>query len=460
MPALSRENPLHILELGAGTGKFAYLFLLRFTALLQQKQIAPGIARYSMTDCSPDLLADWKENPYLARFTASGILNFELYQAGEENSSQSSPGSGAAQNKPFGGPLVVIANYVFDSLPQDAFVISNGEISEALVTTSASNAASGNPPAPGSLQLSFSNVPVPHQRYADTAWNNILEHYGSSLKEATIFFPAATLNLLHQLTAMSDGRVLVLAADKGLTREEDLPLRQGPPELEFHASGQCLSTVVNFDAIAKYFQSTDGDALLPQKHFSNLSVCAFLQRGAEQQFPTTRKAYADATDAFGPDDLFTLMDWLDPRMNDVSIMQALSILHLTRWDTTALQRLFPLIAPKLRYAVAERDDLRTAVLSVWANHFPITPEDNTVAFNCAVILLELRFFGEALELFKTSERVLGRSPANSYNLGLCASGLGRTDEALAFMVDACNQDPAFAPAQHARARLETERKPG
>src|SRR6478609_8029147 len=32
---LSPENPLRILELGAGTGKFSYLFLRKLTALLQ-----------------------------------------------------------------------------------------------------------------------------------------------------------------------------------------------------------------------------------------------------------------------------------------------------------------------------------------------------------------------------------------------------------------------------------------
>lgn len=458
--ALSPQNPLRILELGAGTGKFAYLFLLKLTSLLQERHIAPEIVRYRMTDCSPDLLSVWKGNPYLARFTASGILEFELLQAGEENSSQSTTGSGAGQAKMSGGPLVVIANYVFDSLAQDAFVIRDDKIEEALVTTATTGADDGNPPLPGSLQLSFNNVAVPPQRYADRIWNSILEHYRGSLPTATIFFPTAALNLLQQLAGSSDGRMLVLAADKGLTREENLAFRQGPPELEFHASGQCFSSVVNFDAMARYYWSIGSEAFLPQKHFSNLNICAFLQHQPEQEFPATRKAYSDAADAFGLDDLFTLMDWLDSRMNDVSIAQALAILRLTRWDTTALLRLFPVIGAKLRYAVAERDDLHDAVLKTLGNQYPVSAADNALVFNCGVIFLELRFFREALELFKTSERVLGRSAATSYNLGLCAASLGRAGEALAYMVDACAQDPLFAPAQSARARLESESKPG
>jgi Tfp pilus assembly protein PilF len=74
--------------------------------------------------------------------------------------------------------------------------------------------------------------------------------------------------------------------------------------------------------------------------------------------------------------------------------------------------------------------------------------------------LELRFFAEAMEMFTISEQTLGPSATTSYNLGLCAAGLGRSEEALAFMVKACDQDPKFVPAQSARARLEGERKPG
>ena len=106
-------------------------------------------------------------------------------------------------------------------------------------------------------------------------------------------------------------------------------------------------------------------------------------------------------------------------------MQALALLRLTRWDTTALLRLFPVIARQLRTVTGERNDLRNAVLSTWANHYPLSPAENVLAFNCGVILLELRFFAEALPLFQASEQALGRSAATSYNLGLCALGMDR-----------------------------------
>ena len=457
---LSPENPLRILELGAGTGKFSYLFLRKLTALLQARKIPPQMVRYSMADCSESLLAEWRANRYLGEFAKAGILEFQLHR-GEDAKPFDLPGGGSsAAARQATGPLVVITNSVFDSLPQDAFIVSNGQISEALVTTTrAKQAASVSDTVPqlGSLQLSFKNVPVQPDRYAEKSWNGILEHYRSRLPDATVLFPSAALNTLQQLSKSSDGRMLVLAADKGLLYEDDLALLQGPPQLEFHAASHCFSQLVNFDAIARFFYSIGGDALLPQKRFSSLSICAFVAHGPDDKFPATRAAYDETQSTFGPDDLFALMSWLNAHLEEVSVVQALALLRLTRWDTTAFLRLFPVIWRQLRGVAAERDDLRQAVLNTWANRYPVSPAENVLAFNCGVILLELRFYAEALILFKESEQLLGRSAATSYNLGLSALGLGHSADALAYMVEACNLDPEFEPARSTRVRLEKEK---
>jgi Tfp pilus assembly protein PilF len=76
-----------------------------------------------------------------------------------------------------------------------------------------------------------------------------------------------------------------------------------------------------------------------------------------------------------------------------------------------------------------------------------------------VVLLELRIFAEALLMFQASERLLGRSATTSYNLVLCALGLGRSNEALAYMVEACNPDPNFEPARRLTSQAGTGKRP-
>src|SRR5579872_1253442 len=143
-PRISPENPLRILELGAGVGKFSYLFLRHLMPLLRAKGIAPDAVRYCMTDCSESTIQAWRSNSYLADLVKAGVLEFELLQVGEEIKSQ------FLSRK---GPLVLIASYVFDSLPQDAFVVQEGTILEALVTTAAPVAAGGE--SRSSLNCSF-----------------------------------------------------------------------------------------------------------------------------------------------------------------------------------------------------------------------------------------------------------------------------------------------------------------
>ena len=445
-PPLSPENPLRVLELGAGTGKFSYLFLRKLAALLQRQNIPLQLVRYCMTDTSESLIAEWRANSYLQEFVNSGVLEFAVFQAGEKYQPQTR------------GPLVVIANYVFDSLPQDAFAIQSGEIHEFLMTTSV--AADCEIQSFKDLRFSYQTSAVSPPRYADNVWNGILDQYRTRLSTATVTFPASALHTLQQLGSSSDGRMLVLAGDKGITHEQDLALAAREPSLDFHAGGKCFSQVVNFDAISKYFCAKGGHALVPPKHFTNLNLCAFIECNPGDEFTATHQAYHEALRAFGPDDLFAMMSWLNAYLEEISLSQVMPLLRLTRWDPVMFVRLFPVIARQARNAVPERTDLRNAVLSTWENHYPLNHDDNVLAFYCGVVLLELRFFQDAYSMFRKSQQLFGPSATTSYNLGLCCLGLGRSREALELMREACSLDPSFEPAKQSRWKLEDQVRTG
>src|SRR5947209_8247525 len=444
-PPVSKDRPLRILEMGAGHGKFCYLFLKRLMALYPDAAV-----RYFLTDCSEALLDSWRSNPYLAEFVQSGVLEFELLQAGATLAE-------SIRSKIFGSPLVVIASYIFDSLPQDAFIIQDGKVLEALVTVKAKNGKDGAPPQLSDLQLSYTNVGVSPRRYADESWNHILEWYRAQLGSASVLFPCSALRMLQELGSLSNGNMLVLAADKGFVYEEDLYFSQGQPSIGFPSS-TCFSLIVNLDAIAKSFRGQGGKAFLPDKHIWTLNICGFLQCRPDVDFLKTQEVFRVLQEAFGPDDLFTLFAWLNPHMEQMSVPQILAALRLTRWDPVAFVRLFPVLVRQFQTISTERQDLRNAVLRTWENHYPLNTADNELAFQCGVVLLELRFFEEAMAMFRKSEQIVSRSAATSYNMGLCAIGLGRTSEALAFMDEACKQDPNFEPARLSRARLEAELK--
>lgn len=290
-------------------------------------------------------------------------------------------------------------------------------------------------------------------RYKDPTWNRILDMYRAEIPSATVLFPVQVLRTLQAIRALSGSALLVLASDKGYLRTENMSQSPDEPKFEFH-SANCFSAMVNFDAIARYFQVAGGTALLPAKHDSTLHTCAFLEGIPTGQFPTLARMYSELGTALGPDDLFGLLGWLNAHMEELTVSQALSVLRLTRWDPVTFLRLFPIFARQIRNVGAGREDLREAIALTWENQFPVTSTDHVLAFYCGVLLLELRFFNEAYAMFKGSQLALGPSAATSYNLGLCSIGLDRSSEALGFMVDACQLDCTFEPAKLARRKLE------
>jgi hypothetical protein len=141
--------------------------------------------------------------------------------------------------------------------------------------------------------------------------------------------------------------------------------------------------MVNFDAIGKYFAAAGGEALLPAKHSASLNVCAFLQGHKGDQFPATAKAYQDAQEAFGTEDLFALLGWLNAHMEEMLAPQILAVLRLSRWDPTAFMRVFPVLARQLGSVPLGRHDIREAVLRIWATTILFIPARTFSPFSAA-----------------------------------------------------------------------------
>lgn len=452
---LSTTHPLRILELGAGTGKFAYLFIRRLRALFNANGLDADSIRYCLSDCSEPLLESWRANRLMAELVNLGALQFEL--SGPAPAIPSSflhaPRSTPSPSKQSSsqGPVVVIANYFFDSVPQDAFQVRDGKILEVLVTTnlmkqdSVEQDSSGRPRL-DSLQLSYTYAGIAPDRYSNSACMEILNGYRRDLGNATVLFPTAALDMLGNLRAAAQGPMLVLAADQGLAHQEDLRGSQGAPSLEFHGS-TCFSQWVNFDAIAKYFQLSGGTALIPEKHSTNLSICGFLSDSRSEGFPLVTKAHKEALDSFGADDLFALFGWLNADLDKIAVPQILALLRLSHWDPLVLNRVFPALTSQLRTSLVSRADLRDAALKTWANYFPLTATDYALAFQCGAVLLVLGYFEDSLRLLQASQQELGPSAATSYNLALSAQGLGRASDALHFAKEALALDAAFEPAR-------------
>ena len=151
---------------------------------------------------------------------------------------------------------MVIANYVFDGLSQDAFSVKGGspEVLMSLYRVAPEDA----PPAEDApfvgLTSSYSERESPAAVYPEPELNAILHAYAADPGEAAILFPVAALRCLRRLEEISGGRLIALCADKGEVDAERARLI-GKGGIVVHGS---FSLSVDFHAIGAYVRGRGG----------------------------------------------------------------------------------------------------------------------------------------------------------------------------------------------------------
>jgi hypothetical protein len=200
---LDPGQPVYLVELGAGCGRFAFHFLKRFLAMREASSLRHVPVRYVMTDFAERNLAYWREHPSLRPFVEAGVLDFARFDPAcdrelrlEVFGTTLSPGT--VKN-----PVAVLANYVFDSLPQDAFAVTGGRLHESLATLTypTPEPDPADPKWFARGRLTFEHRPITGDYYEDPEWNRVLKGYEERLDDTVVLFPEATLRCLDHLAA-------------------------------------------------------------------------------------------------------------------------------------------------------------------------------------------------------------------------------------------------------------------
>lgn len=438
-----------VLELGAGSGRFAHGVLRELERRLAAAPEGTPRVRYVLTDLDRAPLDALRANPRLARFEKAGLLGFAALDA---EADAPGPvrllGSGEVLSD---GPLVVLANYVFDGIRTDAFEVREGVLLESRLRLSCPEGL--DPRDPASLPrfvTAFEPERATETPYGDPEWDALLRRYAARLSDGHFLFPIATLRLLRRLRTLAGGRLLVLASDRGHVHEAAL-LGLEAPHLARHGS---FSLDVNFDALARHALATGGTALLPAHHPSHLATVGLLW-GA--QGPTrAAQAYADAFEHAGPEDLYLLKKTMERQTERLDVERALAWLRLAAFDPDVFLRCAPTLLAGLDAAPPTlRLDVLDAARRVHEALFPTGGRDD-VAFVLGELFQALDALPEAESLFQESARLHGRTAQTLHRLALCASALHRLPEALALVEEALQAEPDFEAARAMRIALQAE----
>jgi len=427
-------GPFTVLELGAGTGRFGMLFL---KAVIEEFDVADVPLRYVMSDFTPDRVEFWREHHALQSLVQAGLLDFAVVDVERFDTIELLESKAVLKAGALTDPLIVIANYVFDSVPQDVFSFRGGEVSECLLSVRA-NCPELDEAAPFTgIEVGFKRQPTTVDYYPEAELNAQLRRYADELEDSTVLFPVTALRALDKLAAISEQRMLLLTSDKG---QLSLPALEGLNEPEIIAHG-CFSMSVNYDAIHHWFEERGGTRLCTDRRRTLHTVACIL--GGPERPEHTERAYRLGIETVSPDDLFRVRRLVSSGALGIELADAMSIIRLSNYDPSVVYASVPVIAGEAHtLSPADRLELIDAVHRAFDNYFHMDERED-VPFELAALLHLVDDHAGAIRLFEASLRFYGEDPRTLWNLSICALANGQPEDAESHRARVWEVDPGF-----------------
>ena len=297
-----RTKPIYVVEVGTGSGKFGFLLAKKLLLMREHfpkvnipadapaggggggggggsgggrrgggaRRLAPPPVRVVLTDFTDQNIDFCEAHPSMQPLLDAGILDLAVFDANKDTELQlrrsgvvlsapagESGAAGAAGAAPVwgGNPMVVISNYICDTLPQDAFRMVDGELRQAFCTVR-SKAATDLATTPDVISRldccwDYEAVDRDSDFYGDAAMNNVVAGYSAepSLSASSTFVvPIGGMRMMDNIARIApQGRVLHLVGDKGYVHTDEF-LEKRDPHIALHGS---FSFMVNFDALRR-----------------------------------------------------------------------------------------------------------------------------------------------------------------------------------------------------------------
>lgn len=415
----AKNHPFTFLELGAGTGQFSFYFLKHLTHFQQLLKLSHVKIRYVMSDVTSKPFEFWKSHHALKPFFESGVLTcmeYDLYKKDHPDLK--------TQN-----PLIVVANYLFDSIATDVFTVSDGQLFESMVTlkTPSDNVRDGRPVQWDKIEINYTKKLIEHSYYGNE-FDAILFAYQNQLIDTHFQFPIASLVALKNMLALCNNQFLLLTSDKGYTNLDELD-HCDYPELDFHG---CFSVMVNYHAIAEFLKQQGGDSII-QSFRENIVSGVFTSGFSLHDFPQLAMAANQHIQGFGPTDYFLIYEHFIEHYKECSLEVMSSYLNLSGWDPNVFDHIAEYFCDLASEGDPEVISYLSAHMHCIADNFYHLPSSEDTLFNIGLFFQNANQFDRAIHYYTESERYFGSSDVVLFNAAMCLYSMDKNSEAIAYL---------------------------
>lgn len=425
-------EPLYILELGAGSGQFSYYTLRALLVLQQQLGLTDLKFKYIMSDFAEANIEFWQTQPNLQPYVQQGYLDFAYFDAAKPQAVRLQKARKTLTKKILKNPLVVFANYVFDSLKHDFFKVTAGKLQLGYINKTAKiEQVLDNKSIPLTKidpGFDFKNIELPY--YDNPILDNVLEEYRQAGKDECFTFSAELLLSLDYLRNLSGNRLLLLTSDKGYSN-----FLNYQPEIVLH--GQIFSLTINFAALRKYAHQYEGDNYL-QSMLRNMNTALLVFGNTLTELPELSLAINEYLEKLSPGGLMDVVKHLNHTYLNCPINTLLTYLQTTGWDNQLFDQYFAIIIQQLKAVNDERFNqfVLDQIERIAANFYYLPGASDTWS-NIGNLLLEFQQYEKALTYYQQSINYFGETDLTLCNMASCYYALNNYEQAKMLFIAAC-----------------------
>jgi tetratricopeptide (TPR) repeat protein len=439
-PRLNLEEPVYILELASGSGRFAYMTLCElFEKLPYFEKFKNLQLKFVMTDFAERNCRFWQEHPQFQPFVESGMLDFAIYNPLQDTTLTLRHSQTMITPKTQGNPLIVLANYFFDTIRHDYFRVSGGLLQEGLVQLHLKEGipapAEGTMPSIDDVELALQyRLASPENYYAQPAYNALLKAYeadlSSQISGSSLIFPIGALEVLDRLQTLTTSGLVLLSSDKAYT---NLAALTRPARHNFSAHGGSFSFMMNYEAIGRYFQNKGGHSLATQNDSWNLQTfCGVQFPEGMSKLEHLQYVFSQKIQRINPiNSLCTLM----PTVNDTPearIEYWLAYIRLQLNEPAVFchigETLLPYLTPLMR--PDQKVELMSLMTQAWQRYY-YHPGEKNMPFTFSQIYHAIGEMEMSLFALEQTSFWYGEHAALSYLKGEILIKLSRFEEAKA-----------------------------
>jgi hypothetical protein len=448
------SEPVLIVELGAGAGRFAFHVLHELCQLIDYAGVTLPSFRYIMTDLALNNVLAWKRHPALQAFIAKGILDFARFDAVHDSVLNLIVSETTISRGDLKQPLVIVANYFFDSIPQELLYVAEGQIYEADVFIEYPKRKDSLKPSEllDQISLHYKHRRAPEYEQETYPYRDVIAIYQEQLEDSHILFPAAGLTCLERLNRLSQEGFLLITADKGDHLLESWKFAE-PPELILHGS---FSLTANYHAIQQVMEQNGALALFPPQHYKNINVGCIIHMDNPIDYFQTRLAYRRFVERFGPDEFYSLKEWVDLHLDSMKLQQILSFWRLGGYDAEFFIQSTKQISSLLLDANdEEKQDILRGIQVMWSSYY-VMEQRYDIALEAGLLLFEMEMYGDSKRFLEIS---INEDPEEIvstvyYCLAICCFELELEEDALNYIRMLLKHEPDHEEARELLHKFE------